>query len=478
MEFKLEQGGKTKILLVTESMDELNIQNELYQYLKESEIFKGSLKETYLDLNLNKENFLFLGLGKEKDLTINDVRKAFHKAGKDLMNIKAKSVGISITELGDLDYNEIIAAATEGLLHSEYAFEKHLTEKKVKPTLEEVYFDIPSEEKDKALEAIEETKSLINGIFLARDLVNERAINMYPKILANTAKDNLEDLNVKVDIYDKKAIKDMSMEALLAVSQGSDKEPKFIVMTYNGNPDSEEKIALVGKGLTYDSGGYSLKPSLSMDTMFSDMGGAGTVIGAMKSIAKSKLKKNVVGIIPACENLISGSAYKPGDIIGSMSGKTIEVLNTDAEGRLALADALWYAATEVKADKIINLATLTGACLVALGNTTTGAITNNDKFMDEVYQASKISGEPVWQLPSHPDYKKQIKGDFADLNNTGGKGAGTITAGLFLEEFVDDTPWVHLDIAGTAYIDKPNGYLPKGATGVHVKTLYYLVKNQ
>ncbi len=222
-----------------------------------------------------------------------------------------------------------------------------------------------------------------------------------------------------------------------------------------------------------------MKPSTSMDTMFTDMAGAATVIGgALKSIAKSNLKKNVVGIIAACENLISGGAYKPGDIIGSMSGKTIEVLNTDAEGRLTLADALWYAVKEVKADKVVDLATLTGACIVALGNITTGAIANNEKLMEEVMEASNIAGEPIWQLPSSSEYKELIKGDFADLKNTGGRGAGTITAGLFLEEFVDNTPWVHLDIAGTSYADKATGYLPKGATGVHVKTLYYLVKGE
>lgn len=478
MDFKLEQGGNIEIVLITKDLAESNVQNDLYQHLKEKEIFQGNLNETYLDYNLEDKSFLFLGLGKEEDITTNTIRKVFHKAGMELMNCKADSVGVTIEKLNNLNYKEIVGAASEGLLHSEYAFDKHLSKKKVKPTLEEVYLDIPAEEKDKALEGIEETRSLIDGIFLARDLVNDRAIDMYPEVLANKAKENLEDLNVKVDVYGKKEIEDMKMEAFLTVSQGSDREPRFIVMTYKGDPDSDETISLVGKGLTYDSGGYSLKPSTGMDTMFCDMGGAGTVIGAMKSIATSKLKKNVVGVVAACENMVSGSSYKPGDIIGSMSGKTIEVLNTDAEGRLVLADALWYAAKEVKADKIVDLATLTGACVVALGNTTTGALTNDDKFMAEVKTASEISGEPVWQLPSHPDYRKLIKSHFADINNTGGRGAGTITAGLFLEEFVDETPWVHLDIAGTAYLDKANGYLPKGATGVHVKTLYNLVKGE
>lgn len=248
-------------------------------------------------------------------------------------------------------------------------------------------------------------------------------------------------------------------------------------MRWNGDKDSDRKIALVGKGVTYDSGGYSIKPGDSMVTMFNDMAGAAAVIGAMKAIGKSKLEKNVVALVAACENLISGEAYKPGDIIGSMAGKTIEIVSTDAEGRLTLADALYYAATVEKADKIIDVATLTGACVIALGNVNMGAITNNDDLMDEIKEASELAGEPVWQLPSNEEYKEQIKGTFSDLKNSGGRGAGTITAGLFLGEFVNNTPWVHLDIAGKAYSSNENGYLPKGATGIPVKTLYNFVKN-
>ena len=232
-----------------------------------------------------------------------------------------------------------------------------MSDKKDKSSLEEVYFDVLEEKKEKALEAITEAEILSEAIFLTRDLVNERPMYMYPEVLANAAKENLEELGIKVDIYNKKAIEELGMKAFLAVAEGSSKEPRFFVMTYNGDPDSKEKIALVGKGLTYDSGGYAIKPGDSMDTMFTDMAGSATVIGALRAIAKAKIKKNVVGIVAACENLISGSAYKNGDIVGSMSGKTIEVLNTDAEGRLTLADALWYAAKEVKADKIIDLAT-------------------------------------------------------------------------------------------------------------------------
>lgn len=477
MKFLLEKGGNVEIILVPNNTKELSKGNEIFNYLKEKELFVGNLNEVYADLSPNGENIILLGLGDESKLTLESFRNAFYKAGKSLLKYKIESVGLAVPKFEGLCYKATMTAITEGLLQSEYSYDKYLSEKKVKPCVKEVYFDVLEDKKDKVLEGIKEAEILVEGIFLTRDLVNERPMHMYPEVLANAAKDNLEGLGIKVDIYDKAGIEKLGMEAFLAVSEGSSKEPRFFVMTYTGDPDSEEKIALVGKGLTYDSGGYAIKPGASMDTMFTDMAGSATVIGALKAIATAKLKKNVVGVVAACENLISGAAYKNGDILGSLSGKTIEVLNTDAEGRITLADALWYTAKEIKADKIVDLATLTGACVVALGGLTSGAITNDDKLMAEVKEAAELSGEYVWQLPSHPEYKELIKGDFADLKNTGGRGAGTITAGLFLEEFVDEVPWVHLDIAGTAYDTKARGYLPKGASGIHVKTLYYLVKN-
>src|SRR5699024_6557409 len=238
---------------------------------------------------------------------------------------------ISIPIFKNIDYKNTVQAIVEGLLQSEYSFEKYLTKKKTIPSVENIYLDILEEKKEETIEAIEETKNLIEGIFLTRNHVNEPAMYMTPKALANNAKKELEQVGVEVKVYGAKEIEELGMEAFLAVSKGSSQEPQLIVMNYKGNPNSDGKLALVGKGLTYDSGGYSIKTSNGMVTMHSDMAGSASVIGAMKSIAMSKLKKNVVGIIAACENMISGKAYKPGDIIGSMSGKTIEVLNTDAE---------------------------------------------------------------------------------------------------------------------------------------------------
>ncbi len=243
-----------------------------------------------------------------------------------------------------------------------------------------------------------------------------------------------------------------------------------------GNP-SDEIIGLVGKGLTYDTGGLSLKPSTSMDTMKSDMGGAATVIGAMAAIAKCGIKKNVIAVIAACENSIGGNAYRPGDIIGSMAGKTIEVLNTDAEGRLTLVDAVHYIINNEKVSNVIDVATLTGAALVALGTTTTAALSNNEELYNKIDIAAKLSDERLWRLPNFPEYGKLIESKIADLKNTGGRYAGTITAGMFIEKFVGDTPWIHLDIAGSSWADAPYDFYTLGGTGQMVKTLFNFVKN-
>ena len=476
MEFKLKKGGDVEVVSVFKNQESIENYNDLYTYVKDKEYFCGKALEVYSSISYKGDNVILLGLGDKENLDYQIIRKAFYKLGKELAKHKLKSIGLSFPSIEGLCPKSTNSALAEGLLQAQYRFDKFKSEKKNPLTLKEIFLDIPEENKQSVQEGINEIEILIQGVFLARDLVNEPAINMYPETLATKAKNELSSVGVDVQIYGKKAIKEMGMEAFLAVAEGSNKEPQFIVMTYNGDKSTDEKTALVGKGLTYDSGGYCIKPAEGMSTMHSDMAGSAAVIGAMFSIAKSKLKKNVVAIVAACENMISGGAYKTGDIIGSMSGKTIEIGNTDAEGRITLADALWYATTVVKANRIIDLATLTGACVIALGNINTGAITNNDELMNEIKKASKMAGEPVWEFPNNEEYKELYKSDFADLKNTGGRYAGTISAGLFLSEFVENTPWVHLDIAGTAFLPAESGYLPKSATGVHVKTLYHFIR--
>jgi leucyl aminopeptidase len=262
----------------------------------------------------------------------------------------------------------------------------------------------------------------------------------------------------------------IGMGAILGVARGSLEPPRFIILEYGRARKGRRPIVLVGKSITFDSGGISLKPSEKMEQMKDDMSGGAAVLGALRAIAQLKLPLHVVGLLPATENMPSGTAIKPGDILKSLSGKTIEVINTDAEGRLCLADALTYAA-RYKPEAIIDLATLTGACVVALGNYAIGVMSRSPELMERIKRAGERSGERVWELPLWEEYNEQIKSDIADLKNVGGRGAGSITAGLFLHKFVGDYPWVHLDIAGTAWIETDRPYCPKGATGVGVRLL-------
>ncbi|MDL2311117.1 leucyl aminopeptidase, partial [Peptostreptococcaceae bacterium OttesenSCG-928-C18] len=382
---------------------------------------------------------------------------------------KLKNANINYIPTDNKDY---IPALIEGIFQSDYKFDTYKTkdkDKKINLTINlnninNLNYDI-----------INDISNIVNGINITRELVNIPAIDLYPEVLANKTLELLEPLGVQVTVFDKSQIEELGMEAFLSVAKGSDREPKFIKIEYNPI-DNGEVLALVGKGLTYDSGGYAIKPPLGMDTMMGDMAGSATVIGTIYALAKNNIKQNVVGLIAACENMISGKAYKNGDIVKSMKGTTIEVKNTDAEGRITLADALYYAATKTKASTIIDLATLTGACVVGLGEFTTGVITNNDNLYSKLEEASLKSGEHIWQLPIIEETRELVKSKIADITNSTGRYGGAITAGIFLEEFVENKPWVHMDIAGPAYTQTPYSYIPYGATGIPVKTLYNFIK--
>jgi leucyl aminopeptidase len=311
---------------------------------------------------------------------------------------------------------------------------------------------------------------LTPGVFLARDLVNEPPSITTARYLGEQAKRHCRGRGLSVEVWGKKKIQAMNLAGLLAVNRGSVEEPRFIIIRYRPPGRAKKRVALIGKGITFDSGGLSLKTAKSMETMKLDMAGGAAIIGAMSKLPNLRPEIEVTGYIPTTDNLPSGSAQKPGDIIRYLNGKTVEVLNTDAEGRLILADGLALAAKE-KPDCMINLATLTGACMVALGTEVAGIFGNHQPLVDNLVRCGREAGEKLWQLPLVKEYREEIKSSVADIKNIGGSYGGAITAALLLQEFVSDIPWAHLDIAGPAFAEKEMPACPKGGTGFGVRTL-------
>ncbi|NMF05063.1 leucyl aminopeptidase [Clostridium beijerinckii] len=480
--FKAHEADLVMLPVYSENKD---LQDEkltvIYKHFRESNKFKGNAGEICVATNVVErgvQDIIFIGLGSKDELTTEIIRGSFGKAIKRAIELKAKKIALNMISNEKLSVEDITKSMVEGIGFGEYKFDKYKTEANENSEIEVSICTDENGKSNSIDEYIDEALILVETTKFARDLVNEPANVLYPETLAEKVIGSGNKYGFEVEVFDEKKINELGMESFLSVAKGSELPPRLIVMRYFGDESKKDDIlGLVGKGVTYDSGGYSIKPTSSMDSMKSDMGGAASVIGAISAIAKKKLKINVVGVIAACENLISGKAYKPGDIIGSMAGKYIEVLNTDAEGRLTLIDAVHYIIEKEKVNKVIDLATLTGAALVALGVTTTAVVSNNDEFYKELESASLKADEKVWRLPNFDDYKKLIKSDIADLKNTGGRHAGTITAGLFIGEFVQNKPWLHLDIAGTAWTEKESSYCSKGGTGVGVRTLYYLAKN-
>lgn len=488
MEFKINtiKANEADLVMLPVYSENKDLQDEkltvIYKHFKESNKFKGNAGEICVATNVVEsgvQDIIFIGLGSKDELTTEIIRGSFGKAIKKAIELKSKKIALNMTSNKKLSVEDITKSMVEGIGFGEYRFDKYKTEANENSEIEVSICTDENGKPNSIDEYIDEALILVETTKFARDLVNEPANVLYPETLAEKVIGSGNKYGFEVEVFDEKKINELGMESFLSVAKGSELPPRLIVMRYFGDESKKDDIlGLVGKGVTYDSGGYSIKPTSSMDSMKSDMGGAASVIGAISAIAKKKLKINVVGVIAACENLISGKAYKPGDIIGSMAGKYIEVLNTDAEGRLTLIDAVHYIIEKEKVNKVIDLATLTGAALVALGVTTTAVVSNNDEFYKELESASLKADEKVWRLPDFDDYKKLIKSDIADLKNTGGRHAGTITAGLFIGEFVQNKPWLHLDIAGTAWTEKESSYCSKGGTGVGVRTLYYLAKNR
>lgn len=417
-----------------------------------------------------------VGLGRKRDFDAEAARRATAAAMRAMKRVGAKRVATVLHGAGEGGLAPDVAAqaVTEGAILGLYEYQRP-----GKPAKNDGVTELSIVERARsklpAIRAgIERGRIIAEGAMLARDMSNSPANHMTPTDMAVRAERAAVDAGLDITVFDREEMEERGMGALLGVSKGSAQPPKFIILEYKGDPDSEKAIGLVGKGVTFDSGGISLKPAGGMAEMKTDMSGGAAVIGAMRAIGLLKPKINVTGLVPAAENLPSSTAQKPGDIVTALNGKTIEVDNTDAEGRLLLADALSYG-NQIGLSPMIDIATLTGAILVSLGKVATGAFTNNQRTVDRLIKASRATGEKMWQLPMFDEYKKQNKSDVADVKNTGGRNAGSITAALFLAEFSEKTPWVHLDIAGTARAASTDGYTPKGSSGVPVRTLVQFV---
>jgi len=449
------------------------------QLINQGEI-KGKLNEITIIHSLGKlpaARVVIAGLGKQQELTQDRVRGVVAETCRLL---RQKGVGSIATiaqgaGIAGISPEGAAQAVTEGALLGVYSFRRHITKKAEYGEIKQLTIVDADETNLPILEqGCHKGRILAEATNLARDMVNEPANYMTPKHMAEVAARLAETYGLELNILEREQMQELGMGALLGVTQGSRQPPKFIVLHYRGGDSSETNVALVGKGITFDSGGISIKPSEGMAEMKGDMAGGAAVIAAIAAIAQLKPKINVMAIIPAAENLPSDNALKPGDILTAMNGKTIEIISTDAEGRLILADALGYAKKH-GAKLIVDVATLTGACVVALGNVCTGAFTNNQELVDKVIAAGVEAGERIWQMPMYEEYKEQNKSEVADIKNAGGRYGGAITAAQFLAEFAGDTPWVHLDIAGTNLSYKERAYLVKGATGVPVRTLVGLI---
>jgi leucyl aminopeptidase len=425
---------------------------------------------------LKAKKVLLGGLGPADKLTLESIRQAAGSAATYARNQSAKTLATTTVGI-DHDHvspSQAAQAIVEGMLLASYRFNKYKTGEQDHQEVSAVTLVETNRERAKTIQhGTEIGRVLADSANFARDLVNHPANDMTPTILSERAQQMAKECELKCQILDRKDMEKLGMGLLLGVAQGSDQPPKFIVLEHRGGKRNQGNIVFVGKGITFDSGGISIKPADGMERMKYDMSGGAAVIGALRAAARLKVSQNVIGLVPATENLPGGRATKPGDVHRAMNGKMAEIINTDAEGRLILGDALAYA-TRYKPIACVDLATLTGACVVALGHEAIGMLGNSEgeALMERVRRAGLHAGERVWQLPLWDEYLEHVKSDVADVKNVGmGRAAGTIAGAAFLVHFVDGYPWVHLDIAGTAWADREQAYKPKGGTGVGVRLL-------
>lgn len=443
---------------------------------------KAEQMETVPALGLHQAEYIVF-VGFEPGTGTAGIRTAAAAAAKALKGVRAEraefALAASVLER-DIALTGAEAAAqalAEGLLlalHDRLPLRKETKERYAPVSAHFALDEALAASKEEWERGAARGQIMAHGVCYARDLTNLPGNDLTPERLAFHAEELARELELDIEVMDEWDAAEQEMGGLLAVGQGSANPPRMIVLHYEGNPQSEDKWGLIGKGITFDTGGISLKRAAGMEEMISDMGGAAAVLGAVSVLARLKAPVNVVAVIPAAENMPSDRAFKPGDVLRTMSGYTVEVVNTDAEGRLVLADGMTTAIRR-GAVRLIDVATLTGNVISALGYEATGAVTNDQQLMDRVMEASARSGERIWQLPSYPEYKKALRSDAADLKNGGGKFSGAIVGGLFIGHFAEGLPWVHLDIGGTAWLESARGWEPKWATGVMVRTIAELL---
>lgn len=420
---------------------------------------------------------LLAGLGKKSEFDLEKWRGASSKAGQFIRDAGIKQFAFQIEKLGDLPEEVLTEAFATGLLLGLYQFNvfKTLEREKIKAIQEAVLLG-ETEEKTRSMgEGLKKGRIISEAVSMARDLVNGPSNQVTPTLLAEKAREVAAQGNMEFHVLEVGEAEAMGMGAFAAVARGSQEPGKFIVLEYNKGK-GQDTIVLIGKGITFDSGGISIKPSEHMERMKDDMSGAAAVLATMEAASRLELPLHLVGILPATENLLSGKAYKPGDILKTLSGQTVEVISTDAEGRLILADALTYS-LRYHPKAIIDLATLTGACVVALGDDVIGLFGNDEDLLKHIKEASGKAGEKAWELPLWDEYFEYLKSDVADFRNVGTRAAGAIIGGIFLSKFIEKVPWAHLDIAGPAHIGKERPCIPKGGTGVGTRLLIQLLRD-
>ncbi len=417
------------------------------------------------------QRLLLVGLGKREKASMETIRRESATAIKEAQKLKVAEITIGVNGESGVEPEEAAQAFAEGIELGAYRFWHYKTDLSASQVFEVKQATVFSSTDAQTNAGLLKGQAIARGVNFARDLVNGPGYAMHPPEMGEEAVKLGQRLGLKVTVLDMSQLIEQGFGGILAVGKGSEHEPRFIIMEYGKAKKGTPTICLVGKGLTFDSGGLSLKPPEAMETMKSDMGGAAAVFGAMQAVAELKLPLHVVGLVSAAENMPSSNAYRPGDIVKTLSGKTIEVLNTDAEGRIILSDALFYA-QRYHPQAIVELSTLTGAIIIALGSHATGMMGTDQALMDRLSKAGEITAERVWQLPLWEEYHQMIKSEIADLKNLAGRPAGSITAGAFLAAFVGDYPFAHLDIAGTAWVDRPaKPYDTFGGTGVGVRLL-------